>query len=257
MVRHGMLLTQEQIDTYTASGHWKNRLLTDYLDDAVTARPDQVAAVDSAGQLTYAQLAEQVEIAAHALHAAQVGPGDVIGIQLPNWHEWLVAHLAAIRVGAVTNPLIPIYRDREIGFMAEKAEVKVLFVPGDFRNYDYVAMVERLREQLGGFPGCRRAAARSGPEDFTEPRLSPNEMALIMFTSGTTGSAKGVMHTQKLVLAAALPWPDKLGMDRTPVVYMASIFGHLTGYLLASAYPLCWAAPACSRTFGAPMNSPA
>lgn len=262
MAHHDMLLTQEQIDTYTASGHWKNRLLTDYLDTAVAARPDQVASIDSAGQLTYAQLAEQVDLAAHALDAAGVGPGDVIGIQLPNWSEWLVAHLAALRVGAITNPLIPIYRDREIGFMAEKADVQVLFVPGDFRNYDYVAMVERLRDKLpkltktvvvrpentfddtdffsgwDDFLESGRRHRAAAPKDFTDQRPSPNELSLIMFTSGTTGSPKGVMHTQNSVLAAALPWPDKLGMDETTVVHMASTFGHLTGYLFGVCLPI-------------------
>lgn len=262
MAQYDMLLTQEHIDTYTASGHWKNRLLTDYLDAAVEARPDQTASIDSAGQFTYAQLADQVDLTAHALDAAGVGPGDVIGIQLPNWNEWIVVHLAALRVGAITNPLIPIYRDREIGFMAEKAEVKVLFVPGDFRNYDYVAMVERLREKLpkltktvitrahstpddtdfyadwDDFIASGRHQRDTGPKDFTAQRPSPNDLSLIMFTSGTTGSPKGVMHTQNSVLAAALPWPDKLGMDETTVVHMASTFGHLTGYLFGVCLPI-------------------
>lgn len=262
MAKFDMLLTQDQIDTYTASGHWKNRLLTDYLDDAVAARPDHVAAIDSAGQLTYAQLAEHVDTMAHALDAAGVGPGDVVGIQLPNWNEWVIIHLAALRLGAVTNPLIPIYRDREIGFMAEKAQVKVIFVPGDFRGYDYVAMVERLRDNLPHLTktvvvrsedtpddtefyvsweelmATGRQQRESAPKDFTSQRLSPNDLALIMFTSGTTGSPKGVMHTQNSVLAAALPWPDKLGMDEHSVVHMASTFGHLTGYLFGVSLPI-------------------
>lgn len=261
MAHHDMLLTQAHIDRYTASGHWKNRLLTDYLDDAVATSPERIASVDSAGELTYAQLADQVELATYALDAAGVGPGDVVGIQLPNWHEWLVIHLAALRVGAVTNPLIPIYRDREIGFMAEKAEVKVLFVPGDFRNYDYVAMVERLRSTLPklertiivrpdsvpddefytgweDFLNAGRRQRQTAPKDFTAQRLSPNALSLIMFTSGTTGSPKGVMHTQNSVLAAALPWPDRLGMDETSVVHMASTFGHLTGYLFGVCLPI-------------------
>ena len=262
MVQADMLLTQDHIDTYTASGHWKNRLLTDYLDDAVAARPHHVASIDSAGQLTYAQLADQVDVAAYALDAAGIGPGDVIGIQLPNWNEWLITHLAALRVGAITNPLIPIYRDREIGFMADKAEVNVLFVPGDFRNYDYVAMVERLRQKLPtlhktvvvragssfgdsdfytgwkDFLATGRNQRDTAPKDFTSQRPSPNELSLIMFTSGTTGSPKGVMHTQNSVLAAGLPWPDKLGMDETTVVHMASTFGHLTGYLFGVCLPI-------------------
>lgn len=261
MAKFETLLTQELIDTYTDSGHWKNRLLTDYLDDAVEARPNHVSSIDSAGQLTYRELAEQVDIMAHALDAVGVGRDDVVGIQLPNWNEWLIVHLAALRLGAITNPLIPIYRDREIGYMAAKAEVKVLFIPESFRNFDYVAMVERLRKDLPAlkktviaratsqpddgfltawddFMATGTQAREADPKDFSSQRPDPNDPSLIMFTSGTTGSPKGVMHTQNTVLAGALPWPDKLGMDHTSVIHMASTFGHLTGYLFGVGLPL-------------------
>ena len=261
MAKFETLLTQELIDTYTNAGHWKNRLLTDYLDDAVEARPNHVSSIDSAGQLTYRELAEQVDSMAHALDSLGVGQDDVVGIQLPNWNEWLIVHLAALRLGAITNPLIPIYRDREIGYMAAKAEVKVLFIPESFRNFDYVAMVERLRQDLPAlkktviaratsqpdddflttwddFMATGAQAREADPKDFSSQRPDPNDPSLIMFTSGTTGSPKGVMHTQNTVLAGALPWPDKLGMDHTSVIHMASTFGHLTGYLFGVALPV-------------------
>lgn len=255
---HEMLLTPEEIAAHTASGAWKDRLLTDALDDAAAARPDAVAHIDPHRSLTYRELAEEVDLAAHGLLEAGIEPGDVVSLQLPNWSEFVVVVLAAHRVGAVANPLIPIYRDREIAHMAATAGTRLLFVPREFRGFDYPAMVDRLR---GGIPTLQEAVVLHGAapegftawEDFLERgrarrerapldaaalRPDPNSLALLMFTSGTTGRPKGVMHTHNTVTAGSLPWPDRLGMGPDTVVHMASTFGHLTGYLFGVSLPL-------------------
>ncbi|GAA4283904.1 cyclohexanecarboxylate-CoA ligase [Brevibacterium daeguense] len=255
------LLTDELIRTHTDSGRWKNRLLLDYLDQAVAARPDATAVVDARGVRTYRQLAADVDRTALALHSLGLRPADVVGIQLPNWYEWVVIHLAVMRNGAVTNALIPIYRDREIGYMARKAQVSVLFVASSFRGFDYPDMVDRLREQLpalrhtvvldavGAEPFRARrgflrwddllasAGDQPGP-DWAQLRPDPNELSLVLFTSGTTGRPKGVMHTHNTVLAGAFPWDGGLGLDHTSVIHMASTFGHLTGYMYGVCLPL-------------------
>lgn len=253
-----MLLTDEEITRFTESGHWKNKLLIDYFDEAVAQFPDKLCTVDMNSRHTYAGLAEDVEIAAYGLRAFDVKPGDVVAIQLPNWYEWLVIHLAAQRVGAITNPLIPIYRDREISHMAKVSRASIIFIPETFRHFNYVDMVDRLRDDLpdlrravvvrgeavkrgfdawDSFMEAGKAARESEPIDFSPFRPDPNDLALIMFTSGTTGKSKGVMHTHNSVLAGAMPWPDKLGMDDSAVIHMASTFGHLTGYLYGVSLP--------------------
>jgi len=142
------ILTQEQIDAYTQAGYWVDRVITDFLDDAVRRTPDKVAFIDPRRQVTYAQLAQEVDAAAAGLLELGVRPGDVVSFQIPNWIEWVVVHYAATRIGAVSNPLIPIYREREVGFMVALAQSRVIVVPGEFRGFDYPAMVERLRPQL-------------------------------------------------------------------------------------------------------------
>ncbi len=111
------ILSQETIDEYTEAGYFSNRTITDFLDDAAASTPDKTAAIDPRRQVTYRELQAETDRCALGLLELGVQPGDVVSFQLPNWIEFLVLHFAATRIGAVSNPLIPIYRDREVGFM--------------------------------------------------------------------------------------------------------------------------------------------
>ena len=73
--------------------------------------------------------------------------GDVISFQLPNWNEFVILHFAVTRIGAISNPLIPIYREREIGFMVKMAESKMIVIPDEFRGFNYTKMIEKLLPQ--------------------------------------------------------------------------------------------------------------
>ena len=153
-----------------------------------------------------------------------------MSFQLPNWIEFLVLHFAATRIGAVSNPLIPIYRDREVGFMVGFAESKVLVVPREFRKFDYPAMVDRLRPTwpalqhvfvVDGQPGDANPSwesfmdtpweQRRDPAELAALRPDPNDVTLLMFTSGTTGEPKGVMHTHNTLVAAIRRFPSGSG----------------------------------------------
>lgn len=253
------ILTPEQTERFTASGDWHNKTLTDFLDQAAAATPAKTASVDTRRSVSYAELKAQVDRCALGLLELGVAPGDVVSIQLPNWIEWLVVHYAAVRIGAITNPLIPVYRDREIGFMMERAQAKVLVVAANFRGFDYPAMIGRLRPGLpslehvlvvGAGPDLADGLSsweqfigtpweeRRDPAQLPALRPDPNSLALLIFTSGTTGQPKGVMHTHNTLVAGSLPWSDKLGMDNSAVIHMASTFAHLTGYLYGVSLPL-------------------
>jgi len=244
------ILTPELISTYTSEGFWLDRTITDYLDEWAASSPDKVAFVDARRQITYAALKAEVDHAALGLLELGVQPGDVVSFQLPNWIEWVVVHFAATRIGAVSNPLIPIYRAREIGFMVGLAESKVLIVPSTFREFDYVAMVDRLLPELpsvehvlvvDGTPGQGTSSwqdflatpweQRRDPAELPGLRPDPNDVTLLIFTSGTTGEPKGVMHTHNTVVAANDALPARLGITRDTVFHMASTLAHLTGFL--------------------------
>jgi cyclohexanecarboxylate-CoA ligase len=236
------LLTPERIARETAAGHWRDKVITDFLDEHAAATPDKVAFVDSRRQVTFAELKAEVDAFARGLHARGIGAGDVVSFQIPNWIEWIVVHYAATRVGAISNPLIPIYREREVGFMVGLAKSRLVVVPREFRGFDYPAMLDRLAPDWDVAPDVVVVgedswdqvveAGASLPEDVLAGlRPDPNDVTLLIFTSGTTGEPKGVMHTHNTMVAANDPLPDRLGVGPDSVLHMASTLAHLTGFL--------------------------
>nr|WP_211177065.1 AMP-binding protein [Pseudonocardia acidicola] len=248
-------MTPETAERFTREGYWRNRTITDFLDAAAAKDPDKLAVVDPRGRCTYGELKALVDRCALGLLELGIGPGDMVSFQLPNWTEWIVVHYAASRIGAVSNPLIPIYRDREVGYMLRLAASKLVVVPREFRGYDHAEMVQRLRPGLPdlehvmvvGEPLDQMSSwaefietpweRRRDPAELPALRPHPDELTLLMFTSGTTGDPKGVMHTHNTLIAANDPWPDRLGLDGDTVFHMASTFGHLTGFLYGARLP--------------------
>jgi cyclohexanecarboxylate-CoA ligase len=250
------VLTPELIEHYTSQGLWTDRVITDFLDEVAAEQPDKLAAIDSRGQVTYAELKRLSDRAALGLLELGVRPGDVVSFQLPNWIEFLIVHFAVTRIGAVNNPLIPIYRDREVGFMVGLARSKVIVIPQEFRGFGYPEMIERLR---GNWPALQHVLVVDGPTTDTQTswrefidtpweqrrdaaelaglRPDPNDVTLLIFTSGTTGEPKGVMHTHNTLVAANAPLPARLGASRDSVIHMASTFAHLTGFLYGARLP--------------------
>lgn len=251
------ILTQAAIDEYTSQGYWVNRVITDYLDDVVERTPDKTAFIDPRRQVTYAQLQREVDHCALGLLELGVGPDDVVSFQLPNWIEWVVVHYAATRIGAISNPLIPIYRDREVSFMVGLARSKVIVVPAEFRGFDFPGMIDKVRPNapslehvlvVDGKPGQGTSSwedfmatpwqERRDPASLPGLRPDPNAVTLLIFTSGTTGEPKGVMHTHNTVVAANNPLPARLGISSDSVIHMASTLAHLTGFLYGARLPV-------------------
>lgn len=236
------LLTPERIARETAAGYWRDKVITDFLDEHAAASPDKVAFVDSRREITFAELKAEVDRVALGLRARGVTSGDVISFQLPNWIEWIVVHYAASRIGAISNPLIPIYREREVGFMVGLARSKVIVVPREFRGFDYPVMLEGLRSGWDFEPEVvvvgdeswdelRAAGGTADPAELASLRPDANDVTLLIFTSGTTGEPKGVMHTHNTMVAANDPLPGRLGVGPDSVLHMASTLAHLTGFL--------------------------
>src|SRR6202171_483894 len=235
-----------------ASGFWIDKSFDEFLQQTIPTTPGNLALRadrpdrTEPKRLTYATARYQVAPAPAALKQRGIGPRDVTSVQLPNWWEFAVIALAAFRVGAVVNPLMPIFREHELSYMLDFAETKLLIVPKLFRGFDYEAMAQSLRPKLSKLQhiiavdgeGANRfdQALLSGNERLGPPpigeigALPADQMAVLMFTSGTTGSPKGVMHCLNSLMACSIGLGGRFHLAANDTMLVCSPLGHMTGF---------------------------
>jgi cyclohexanecarboxylate-CoA ligase len=230
-------------------------MLTDYLDDAVERHPDKAAIVDynsmtaKTTTLTYRELRRTADRMAAGLATLGVRKGTIVACQLPNWWQFVALYLACVRLGAIINPLMPIFRQRELRYMLGFAEAEVMVVPRSFRGCDYPAMIAEIRPELprlahllviGGsgedsFERCLQERRWEEEVDlaalFARHAPSPNDPTQLLYTSGTTGEPKGVLHTSNTLLSILVKYEERLGLGDDDVIFMASPMGHQAGFM--------------------------
>ncbi|HOV02802.1 MAG TPA: AMP-binding protein [Kaistiaceae bacterium] len=246
----------------SAGRFWPGITVIDRLDAVAAATPDKAAIVarnSTSGRtttLTWRQLRRIVDRMALALVDLGIGKDDVVSCQLPNWWEFTALHLAAMRIGAVTNPIMPIFREREVGYMLGHADSRLVVVPKSYRGFDYPAMLEGLKPGLpklehviviGGegeaafetaLLGKRREGDAERERLFAERRMGPDDVVQLLYTSGTTGEPKGVMHTSNTLFSNIVVYAERLGLSADDVVLMASPMAHQTGFMYGLMMPV-------------------
>ncbi|GAB2481493.1 hypothetical protein GCM10027082_35440 [Comamonas humi] len=262
-----------------AQGLWHDRTINDYLDAAAVACPERQALTalrvetGEERRFSYRELARMADRIAVGLARLGVGPGDVVACQLPNWWQFSLSYLACSRIGAVMSPLMHIFRERELSFMLQHAEAKVLIAPRTFRGFDFEAMATGLQASL---PALRQVvivdgqgansfeALLSGPAWEDEPdaqailshhRPGPDDVTQLIYTSGTTGEPKGVMHSANTLFANILPYAQRLGLGADDVVLMASPMAHQTGFMYGLMMPIALQAGAVLQDIWEPRQA--
>jgi len=258
----GVILADSRIKEMEAAGLWNDELLTDFVDRVATRDPKRTAITSYDGEsnttttVSYGELDRLSRRWALTLTDLGVGPGDVMSLQLPNWWQFVVMHVAAVRIGAITNALMPIFRERELEFMLGFAGSKVLIAATEFRGFDYRPMIAGLRDDLpalrhvfhigddrgrsfeAAFMAGNREDAAEADQVFARLRPSANDVTELNYTSGTTGQPKGVMHTTNTTFGHLRQWNDHHGLDADSVVFMASPLAHRTGFIYGLLMPL-------------------
>ena len=255
------LLPKRRIEEAEATGLWPNRLIADYLADAVNRHPDKTAIIAHnavTGATIWKSFVEleraSIRVAA-ALTAMGIKSGDVVSLQLPNRWEFIALYVACTRVGAICNPLLPIYRSRELRFILAQAESSVMFIPQSFHDVDYAEMIAGLRPELpnlrevialdGSSSGPLEKMFADGPLDPAETetcakllRPHPNDLTELLYTSGTTGQPKGVMHTHNTLYSLIVEYIRALDLSGDDVVLQSAPVSHQAGLLHGVLMPI-------------------
>jgi len=233
-------------DRWRRDGVWRGETVWQAFAATARGADARTAVVEGAARTSWAALAASAERLAGGLAARGVRAGDVIAFQLPNWTETLVVLLAAMRLGAVANPVLPIYRRREVRFILAEAEARVLFVPGRHRNFDHQALARELRADLPRLAHVVVVRDEPGPGEVawsdvagTPPAAATDAgaVALLIYTSGTTADAKGVLHSHETLLAEARSLGPVHGFHAGDTVLMPSPLTHISGIVHALLVP--------------------
>jgi cyclohexanecarboxylate-CoA ligase len=252
----------EAIARYRSLGLWRATTVLDDLQRHRLERPGEVALIARrrgapTERLTWARYAATVERYASGLRALGVGPGQVVAVQLPNWWETAALIVACFRVGAIAAPVVTSIRSRELEKMLAHLRVTVVVTVGRWDGYDHAA---GLAEMAGRLPALRHrvvlgqagdAGARHFQDHFTRTEwaerypmplaasaVDPDRAALVLFTSGTTGEPKAVVHTLNTLHAGGVPIADDTAIGAGDVMFNPHSLTHIFGIFTGIAMPL-------------------
>ena len=230
-------------------GLWVHTTLADALRVAADVAPQRTVLVDGDTRLDCATLQTQATGLANAL-LARMPTGSVVSFMLPNWHEAAVIYLAATLAGMVVNPILPSLRDYDLRFILEDAETAMIFVPHEFGGHDYVAMLERVTAAMSPAPEVVVLRGESSshtpypallglePDAPTLPALDPDAVSMVLYTSGTTGRPKGVLHSHNSMHALICQIRDQWNVAPGDTFLVPSPIAHIGGSIYAFECPL-------------------
>ncbi|HFD2988698.1 TPA: medium-chain fatty-acid--CoA ligase [Escherichia coli] len=241
-----LTFNEQRRAAYRQQGLWGDASLADYWQQTARAMPDKIAVVDNHGaSYTYSALDHAASCLANWMLAKGIESGDRIAFQLPGWCEFTVIYLACLKIGAVSVPLLPSWREAELVWVLNKCQAKMFFAPTLFKQTRPVDLILPLQNQLPqlqqivGVDKLAHATSSLSLSQIIADNTSlttaitthGDELAAVLFTSGTEGLPKGVMLTHNNILASERAYCARLNLTWQDVFMMPAPLGHATGFL--------------------------
>ena len=241
-----LTFNEQRRAAYRQQGLWGDASLADYWQQTARAMPDKIAVVDNHGaSYTYSALDHAASCLANWMLAKGIESGDRIAFQLPGWCEFTVIYLACLKIGAVSVPLLPSWREAELVWVLNKCQAKMFFAPTLFkqtRPVDLILPLQNQLPQLQQIVGVDKLAPATSSLSLsqiiadntsltTAITTHGDELAAVLFTSGTEGLPKGVMLTHNNILASERAYCARLDLTWQDVFMMPAPLGHATGFL--------------------------
>lgn len=220
------------------------------LESRARSTPDALFSIDDLDRsLTFAEFRDAALRCAAGLAERGIGPDTAVSWMLPTWTEALVLTAALARLGARQNPILPIYRGREVGFVCAQSRAEWLVVPRVFRGFDYEAMAREIaseQERVQVLVVEPEKPLPDGDPAGLSPAPEPSEAGTapvrwLFYTSGTTADPKGALHTDASLMAASAGLAGVLELqpdDRVALVFPLTHIGGI-GWLLSGLLAGC------------------
>lgn len=236
-----MSIPPDHLRTFSGSGAWRGETIAELARQCAQKDPEVDVFPNLSAGWTYGRIFEDARALAASLYERGLRPGDVVSFQTPNWPEACVINVAAAMGGWVINPIVIIYRDAEVRQMLADCRSKVLFICEEFRHYDFAAMVDRIKPDLPDLDHVAfvRSRRSGGYEDLIEsgrasafegPTVDSDEVKLLLYTSGTTGRPKAVLHSHNTLARAVYRCVDVWNVEPGDHILMPSPVTHVSGY---------------------------